>query len=272
MKFDGYGATIRPADPGKLAALSRRVVRQLCDDLGGIDGPGPTMRRYGPTVAVTVGDRMAAWVGSSQDGLLYVEGKGATSPRLVEAIRVHHPGHSVPRVDVAEDYAGEGLFERLQALVRANKGVKTKGGYVALPDDADEGKTWCAGVRGGVGYVRVYEPGKMKERAGQFARDAVRVEGEFRPHYARDKLAVAAMSPAQVWGLASWTHRVGQALTQCDLPRYEPQIRKYTHDKTTRYIALTFRRHWEEMLANGEDIVRTLHAVWQEEDGIDQTH
>lgn len=268
MKFDGYGATIRPSEPSKLASLSRQVIRDLCADLGAVDGPGPTMRRYGPTVAINVGDRMAAWIGASQDGLLYVEGKGSTSPRLVESIRLRHPGHSVPRVDVAEDYAGDGVFERLQALIRANKGVKTKGGYVALPDDMEDGRTWSAGTRGGVAYVRQYEPGKMKERAGEFARNAVRVELEARPHYARDKLAVAAMAPVEVWGLTAWSHRVGQMLTQCDLPRYEAQVRKYTFDGTTRYIATAFRRHFEEMLSNGEDIERTIRAVWEEEDQL----
>jgi hypothetical protein len=53
---------------------------------------------------------------------------------------------------------------------------------------------------------------------------------------------------------------------QIPIQRFEPEIRKYSFDRTTRYIANTFRRHFEEMLSNGEAIDRTLQAVWQEED------
>ena len=74
------------------------------------------------------------------------------------------------------------------------------------------------------------------------------------------------MAPKDVWGFTSWSHRVGEALTQCELARYEPEVRKYSHDKTTRYLANTFRRHFEEMFANGEHLERTIRAVWEEED------
>jgi len=66
--------------------------------------------------------------------------------------------------------------------------------------------------------------------------------------------------------MSAWTHRVGEAVTQTPLSRFEPLVRKYSHDKTTRYIANTFRRHLEEMLANGEDVARTFQAVWEEDD------
>lgn len=266
MKFDGYGATIRGHQLGYVA-------ERLAASLGGIVGMGKPMRRYAQTLSIDAGPRMAAWIGlEPHTGMIYVEGKGETTPQLVAGIREHFPDHTAPRLDVAEDYDDPGAFQALQSLIRQHKGDRVKGGYVALPDDAQDGKTWAAGVRGGVGYIRLYEAGKHPDRVHLGRPDWVRAEVEVRPHYARDKAAAATMSPLEVWGLTAWTHKVGQALTQVDINRFEPQIRRYSHDKTTRYIALTFRRHLEEMLGNGEHLEATIRDVWREEDAANRRH
>jgi hypothetical protein len=262
MRFDAYAASIKDVEYGYVAEC-------LAHSLGGILCKGKPMRRFGEVLSIEVDNRMAAWVGFDLNlGQVYVEGKGSTSPQLAQKIRVHFPEHSVPRADVCEDYDEPGVFSKLQDIVRANKGPRVKGGYIALPDLVEDGKTWAAGVRGGVGYVRVYEAGKHPDRRDQGRPDWSRIEGEFRPHYARDKVAAARMNPCQFWGLSAWTHRVGEQLTQTQIERFEPEIRKYSFDKTTRYIANTFRRHLEEMRANGESIDRTFQAVWEEEDEI----
>jgi len=262
MKFDAYGATIREQE-------FSYVAESLASSIGAIVAKGKPMRRYSHVLNIDDGPRMAAWVGwDTQSGNVYVEGKGDTTPRLAQAIRVHFPEHSAARIDVAEDYDGPEVFDALQRLVRANKGPKVKGGYVALPDDVEDGKTWTAGVRGGVGYVRVYEAGKHPDRLHLGRPNWVRAEAEMRPHYARDKVAAARMSPLDVWGLSAWTHRVGQALTQCDINRWEPEIRQLSQDKTTRYLALTFRRHWEQMLEDGLHIQATIEQVWKEHDEL----
>jgi hypothetical protein len=263
VKFDGYGASFQDA-------TAPQVAHYLADALEGIPTRGPSMRRYGPTLAVEVGGRMAAWVGTATDGMIYVEGKGETSPALVEAIRKRFPAHGAPRVDVAQDRGGEGAFGTLQALIRARKGVKVKAGYIALPDDEDAGKTWVAGVRGGAAYVRLYEWGKHPDRVHLARPDVVRVELEARPHYARDKQAAARMSPAEVWGLTAWTHRVAEALVECPIPRYEAEVRRYTFHKTTLYLARTFRRHLEQMREDGEDFMRTCEAIWAEDDAASE--
>ena len=266
MKFDGYGATIRDHQLGYVA-------ERLAAAVGGVVTMGKPMRRYQSTLAIDAGPRMAAWLGQEpHTGMIYVEGKGETTPPLVQCIRQHFPEHSAPRIDVAEDYDDAGAFEALQSLIRRCKGDRVKGGYVALPDDVQDGKTWAAGTRGGVGYIRLYEAGKHPDRVHLGKPDWVRAEVEVRPHYARDKAAAANMSPLEVWGMTAWTHKVGEALTQCPIVRFEPQIRRYSHDKTTRYIALTFRRHLEEMLSNGEHLEATIRDVWREEDEARRKH
>ncbi len=230
MRFDGYGATIRTTTPGQ-------ILECLGSALDTLPGQGPSVRRYGTTTGFHVGPRLAAWVGlDPASGDLYVEAKGETTPQVVEALRTHFPGHSAPRLDVCEDYDQEGSFETLQALVRARKGVRVKGGYVALPDDLVDGRTWAAGKRGGVGYIRVYEAGKHPDRLHLARPNWSRIELEARPHYARDKAAASAWSPVHVWGLSAWTHSVGEAITQCVIPRFEPEVRRYSFDKTTAYI------------------------------------
>lgn len=260
MRFDAYSATIRQSEIGYVA-------QSLASSLGGIVCKGKPMRRYPMTLQIDAGPRMAAWCGTdSQTGDVFVEGKGETAPVLAKSIRTYFPDHSCARADVCEDYDEPGAFGRLLDLVRRTKGQRVKGGYVALPDDEQDGKTWAAGTRGGVGYVRVYEAGKHPDRVHLAKPDWARIEGEFRPHYSRDKIAAAKMQPVDFWGLSAWTHTVGERLTQTQINRFEPEIRKYSHDKTTRYIALTFRRHFQEMLEDGLHLEATIREVWKEED------
>lgn len=266
MKFDAYAATIRNHELGYIVeCVARSVKGTVCR--------GKPQRRFATTVNIDTGPRTAAWVGFDEStGLIYVEGKGETTPDLVKGIRTHFPDHTAPRIDSCEDYDDPGAFETLQRLIRHSKGDRVKGGYIALPDDVQDGRTWTAGTRGGVGYIRVYEAGKHPDRVHLNRPNWVRVEAEMRPHYARDKAAAARMSPLDVWGLSSWTHRVGELLSQVSIDRFEPEIRRYSHDKTTRYIALTFRRHLEEMLANGEHLEATIRDVWREHDEADKRH
>lgn len=267
MKFDGYGATIR--GDHQLA----HVAQCLAESVQGIVSKGKPMRRYDSVLSIDTGPRMAAWIGHEpHTGLIYVEGKGETTPDLVKGIREHFPNHSAPRIDVAEDYNDPGAFKALQTLIRKHKGQRVKAGYVALPDDEQDGKTWAAGVRGGVGYIRVYEAGKHPDRVHMNLPYWVRAEVEVRPHYARDKLAAASMTPLEVWGMSAWTHSVGEALAQVPINRFEPEIRRYSYDKTTGYIALTFRRHLQEMLENGEHLEATFRDVWAQHDRLNRRH
>ena len=135
-----------------------------------------------------------------------------------------------------------------------------------MPDDVKDGRTWAVGSRGGVSYLRLYEAGKHPDRLAFNRPNWVRPELEVRPQYGRDKLAASTMQPVDFWGFSGWSHTVGQAITKTTIARFEPMVRKYSHDKTTQYIATTFRRHLEEMFVNGEDIGRTFAQIWEEDD------
>lgn len=260
MRFDAYCASVKNVE------LSR-VVDTLCGSLGAVQDIARPRQRFSTVVDLMAGGHMAAWVGQSSDtGLIYIEGKGETSPRLAQTIRANFPDHSVPRADVCDDYNEPGVFDRLRSIILANKGAQTKSGYIALPDDVTDGKTWAVGKRGAVAYTRLYEAGKHPDRVHLNMPDLTRFEGEFRPHYAKDKLTASRMKPIEFFGFSKWTHNVFLALSGIDVQRVEVEKHTYSQDKTTRYIANTFRRHWEELLADGMHLEATLRQVWAEED------
>jgi len=266
MRFDAYCATIREQK-------FSHVVEAISSTMGCQPCKGRPMRRFGTVVQLDDGPHMAAWIGlNSDDDQIYIEGKGDTSPALAAAIRGHFPVHSVPRADVCEDVDEEGAFERLQDVIRANKGQKVYAGYVALPDDVQDGRTWVAGARGGVSYLRLYEAGKHPDRLAFNRPNWVRPELEVRPQYARGKAAASTMQPLDFWGMSAWSQKVGMAITGLQINRFEPEIRKYSQDKVLRYVALNWRRRWEEMNANGEDIGRSILQCLQEEDEFVSRH
>lgn len=265
MRFDAYAGTIRERSlvevaEGIQSTLGARILN------------GNAMRRYGQVLNIDLQGRQAAWVGYDKaNESVYFEGKGETSPALVECIRAKFPEHQTARADVCEDYDEPGAFELLVDTVRQHKGDRVKGAFVNLPDDPSDGRTWCAGVRGGVAFMRVYEAGKMAERRALGRPNWARAELEARPHYARDKIAAATMSPIEFWGYAAWSQRVGQALAKVPIPRFEPALRDGSFDKTTEYLAKTFRRHWMEMLSDFGDwecIGREMQEIWAADDAL----
>jgi hypothetical protein len=267
VRFDAYAGNVRGHEFGA-------VVGTLAEALGGIACQGRPMRRYGSVVRVEQAGHCAVWVGQdATNECIYFEGKGESSPVLVDAVRTAFKGHTVSRADVCEDFDAPGAFDALQALVRQHKGDRVKAGYVALPDDIEDGRTWAAGRRGGVAYARIYEAGKHPDRLHLGRPDWARAELEVRPHYARDKQAAASMSPVEVWGFAAWTKQVGEALMQVDVPRFEPPHREQSFDRTTEYICRTFKRHLQQLLADLGDPVcvwREFEAVWAKHEAEDR--
>jgi hypothetical protein len=260
VRFDAYAGSLRTSNLAE-------AVEVLSWGLKGSAYKGPRVKRYGETVAIDSNGRMAVWLARDDtNDTVYFEGKGESSPDLARSVRVHFPkGHSVSRLDVCEDYDAEGAFGSLQGLVRRFKGPRVKAGYVALPDDPADGSTWAAGARGGVTYVRVYEAGKHPDRAHLARPNLARIELEARPHYAKDKVAAASFAPLDVWGLSAWSHRVGEALTTVEIPRYEHEVRTTSFDQKTLYLARTFDRFWLECEDAGIDWLRTVQQVRQED-------
>jgi len=263
MRFDGYAGTIRGQEFPYVAEV-------LAGSLGGVAGKGKARKRYGEVIDVDLAGHLAVWVGwDVANGAVYFEGKGDSSADLARAVRVYFPEHTVSRADVCDDYDEEGAFEKLINLTRAHKGPRVKGAYVHLSDDPGDGKTWAAGVRGSPAFTRVYEAGKHPDRLHLCRPHWARVEMEARPHTPAGKQAMARMKPLEVWGTAAWTHRVAEALSGLEIPRFLLEPRPTSHDKTSLYLARTFHRHFEEWkadLGSWECIGREIEQIWAEDE------
>ena len=261
LRFDAYSATVRNE-------TVRSCAHRLSDLTGAFPCKGRSGGRYDDVVNLDIEGRTAATVAhNSTSGLLLVEAKGHTTPAFVEALRGHFEDHSCPRADVCADFEAPGAFDYLVETIREHKGIRVYGGFDKLPDDADQGKTYAAGKRGGVAYVRAYEAGKHPDRQHLGRPDWARFEVEVRPHYAEDKRHAASMTPVQFCGLASWTLRVATAVIHADVPRYLGRLHvPPTMDRTGDYLAHTFRGWFTAAFEDGIDICRSFEELWAKED------
>ena len=260
-KFDAYCATVREIELPNLAeAIAYRA--------GGNLQTGSVLPRWGQTLQIVVGGRPCAWVGDHQsdsDRYCYIEAKGPMTPLLAESIREYFPVHNVARADVAEDFDGEGVYDKLVNIIRHFKGKRVFG-KTQLPDDLDDGRTYETGRRGNVSFMRTYEKGKTKEFKEMGRPNWVRTEAEVRPQYAIDKIAASTMTPHQMLGFSPWLKNVWEGLLLTELERFEPQIREQSHEKTQLFIARNYRRFLETCAEDGIDFMRTCQEIWEADD------
>jgi hypothetical protein len=107
MRFDYYSATVEQDAAEVLAWVQGE--EQLSDV-----EPCRARNGYQRAARVVQGGEVLAvaqWGGNGDR--CHVYGAGAAAPRLAEVIRREAPGHRVTRVDVCEDWDGEGLFDAL---------------------------------------------------------------------------------------------------------------------------------------------------------------
>jgi hypothetical protein len=79
------------------------------------------------------------------------------------------------------------------------------------------------------------------------------------------------MSPEQMLGFSAWTKNLGEVLLATNIPRFEPEERHTSFDKTRLYLARAFRRHWEQSKEDGQDWVcigKEIEAIWAADDAV----
>jgi hypothetical protein len=272
MKFDAYCGNVRGLHAEQVAEVVAFSCKARVERARG-------RRRYSDVFEVNDGNLGVGWCGTDTAlDAAYFEFKGAATPQAVESVRRHWPApqHTVSRMDACEDYDAPGVCERLVSIVDANVDPRVQSSIIA-PRNGDRGRTFYWGTRQSQAMVRVYEAGKLKDRLHFNRPNWVRAEAEMHPHKSLLKIAAAALSPVEAWGLAGWTTRVAEHLCQVDVPRFSVPQDPPRFDTTTLYLARTFRRHWEAMLEDYGDfecIGRELREVWRLDDeagiGLDQ--
>ncbi len=264
MKLDAYAGNVYGgASPEEVATMAAWGTGCRVDR-------GKPMRRYHDVYQVLDGADMVGWVG--RDHVLdsaYFELKGQSTPGTAAAIRKHWPeSHGVSRADPAEDYDEPGAYEQLRSLVDGACDPRVKSWHVE-PRQAMDGRTTYWGSPQSRVLVRVYEAGKHPDRVKFGRPNWVRAELQYRPGKAAEKRLAAYMTPLDMWGAAAWSKRAAEALCQVEVPRFAPQSQPAEFDRTTLYLARSYRKHWEQMLADMGDwecVGRELAAVWQADD------
>jgi hypothetical protein len=239
---------------------------------GRIDRGAPR-RRYGDVFDVKDGAEVIGWVGRDHDlDTAYFEMKGSATPDTAGAIRKHWAdSHTVSRLDSCEDFNEPGAFVKLVGVLDLAKDPRVQS-HEIRPRDGDRGSTVYWGSTQSRVMVRCYEAGKMKDRLHFNRPHWARAEAQIRPGKAREKALAASLSPLEAWGLAAWTKRAAEALSQVEVPRFASTSTPPTFDRTTLYLARAFRRHFEQMredFGDWECIGRELEAVWFEDDRCD---
>jgi hypothetical protein len=265
MRFDAYAGNAQKVAPSQLAEL-------LAFGSKGRVSRGKPRGRY--TDVWEVGNLPRAgsiWVG--RDATLetaYFEVKGETTPMAVDTIR-RHCEHSVSRFDSCEDYDAEGAYAQLVRLVDSACDPRVKSHAWQPRGDAAEtdGATTYWGSTQSRVMVRVYEAGKMKERLHLGKPNWARAEAQIRPGKAAEKAMAAKITALDGWGLARWSQRAAELLSQVEVQRFAPQTEGATYERTTLYLARAFRRHLQEMREDYGDwqcIGREFETIWAGDD------
>jgi hypothetical protein len=267
VKWDAYAGNVSGARPEEVSEL-------LAFGVQGRSERGRPRGRYSDVFEVNDGAQSVGWV--ARDATLdtaYFEVKGARTPDAVVTIRRHWAdSHRVSRMDSCEDYSAPGAFDELVALLDRHKDPRVKSDEIR-PRDGDRGRTIYYGSPTSRVYVRCYEAGKMRERLHFNRPDWARAEAQVRPGKAIEKTLAARVSPLEAWGFGAWTQRAAEALSQVEVPRFVRTDPPPSFDRTTLYVARTFRRHLETMLGDFGDwecVGREFASIWRLDDEAEE--
>lgn len=225
-KFDAYWATFRGEEGiyrGELVpSLFDSVTADLCRKLEATPELATTKLAGGYQEAYnlvkdgeTICQTLTGGAGSAE-GTHQIRVQGAASPRVVELIRELIPGHAPSRIDVAEDFCGEGFFDwiiaRAEEIAINRKVTLRREGEGWYEHQRDKGRTLYLGSRNSAVFLRIYERGKKLLNEGQQADpNYVRVEVEIKPK-SKAKALLGMIQPDGYWGASRWTQELAQVM------------------------------------------------------------
>lgn len=275
MRFDAYSFSIRDID---LDVVAKDVCARIGAEAIRQERAGA---RQSCTYALMMRNTKIGYIGISletMDRFVFGEVKGIYTPQFVAALRHYFPDHNCSRADVCEDYTGEGIYERFQAMglaaILKRRGRRPSCSELADKLDSTLGRTQYFGKRGKDcrGFVRLYEKGKQMLQAGQDADPHwVRLEAEIHPDKAIHKRIAASLDPVGMLALAPIAHQIFTALANIDIEPFKPDYRENMHDRTLAYIARIGRDKLQQHIEAGCDLVALFEAIWQEQDAIKES-
>ena len=218
--FDWYQATIRQPVDDVLESL-----QGWCNGVRLVHSKG--MQGYGHCTQLVDHEGVASRLShGGSHAYPHVQFTGEYAQGGAEWIRVAFPVHEVSRVDVREDFADEGAFDRmlpslLSAAERYRVKVDTRGDHLLRL----EARTVYLGAASSAVRLRQYD--KAAELRAKFAADPVRLatvpphltrfEAQVRPQSSEARKAFATIEPMAVMGSSTWLREVWQAVAGLQL-------------------------------------------------------
>ena len=245
MRFDWYSATVKGDFENLSASLARDFEWAQLHDVR-------PFTRYDAAQEFICGDERVVRLDYNHDTeSALITASSDNAPRVVNYLRQHYPSHSVSRVDVCEDFTGQGVFEKLDAMfvgVAENEGLRLD---MAGDWHRQRGRTRYIGARTSTSMVRVYEKGwqqfEQARAAGtplpdDFDITRTRVETQVRPH-SKDKRSAATYTCADVASYAAWTRHAHSLLAGFELaaPAKDSRARS-PHEKKLHHLAKQYAR------------------------------
>lgn len=211
--FDWYQATISDAS-------AEMVIGALLDhyDLSS-SKPIKGQNSYLYGVSISRGDVCIARVfwGGVNGPEPHVVSTSHNAPGVSSLLRARFPNHRITRVDVCEDYTGEGTWDLLYSELERfalHKGLKLSqvGDYTR----GESGRTLYVGSRQSVVYLRLYEKG---HESGHPDKNWVRLEIVVRPKRSKARQYFASQPPEAFFGASAWSLQLYGHLTSLSVPR-----------------------------------------------------
>ncbi len=209
-----------------------KALATLAERLGGTIESGDLLNGYQQGYKIMRGDDLlvqclTAGTGSAEGSSQFIA--ASTASEVYPILKELHPGHSVSRLDAAEDYRGEGTWDRLEAMLTKVCGehgiaMSPYGEGHKRPDgtrDATKGRSWYFGAKSSQFRVVLYEKGLEQLAKGVPADPTwVRLETRIFPKSkAKAIVGMMDLKPIDILGFSRWGKAVADYMGASDIKR-----------------------------------------------------
>lgn len=221
-RFDWVQATVRE-DVDLIADVLASTLG--CDEVS----TGKGLYGYSASRFVKRSGETIARVMFGGNGNPHVQATGQATDEVLPVVRAAWAGqHLVTRLDSAQDFDGEGVFDTLREfmLEQAQRsrlsvtemestvnGVRSRTVYLGSPSSR---------VR-----VRLYEKGNMtRQQGGDASPGWVRLEAQLRPDSPAAREVATTLDALGAWGLSPWARDLAAACFGADVPRVTMRVKR----------------------------------------------
>lgn len=155
----------------------------------------------------------------------------STASECYPLLQSRYPRHGVSRLDAAEDYKGEGVYEKLEAMLtrvcgERNVAMSPYGEGHIRPDgtrDSTKGRSWYCGSKASPFRIILYEKGLQQIAKGIPADPTwTRLEVRIMPSSKnKGKVGQLRLQPADLFSMSRWGMDVASALGIEDIERIQ---------------------------------------------------